>query len=143
MKLNYRHFTRPGANSKGATSVPEEFIRKPKVLKAIEAFQFFVSVGFLISLLSIKFGAIFIGCFLLGNSWLASSLLLATDNYKYLHLGFFSGLSSVFVAVIYLVLIGFNWWVVIGLGFGVLYLGLLVLPAKNKKYYKWAYSLAG
>ena len=143
MKLNYRNFTRLGENFEEARIVPSEYVRKPKVLHVIEVIQLLIAAGFMVALISMGFvvSVPFVVCALLLVLWAASSILLATDDYRYLVVGTLTGIASLVAVGAMGVASGSGFLLLSFSAILVLYLGVLHLHKPCKTYYKWAKSV--
>ena len=83
MKINYRNFSRLGANERWAKRVPEELIRRPKILDVWEFVQFLIALGggAVVAYNANKFQEwVFL---LVPIGFLASALLMAIEHHAF------------------------------------------------------------
>ena len=141
MKLNYRNFTRLGANSKGTSFVPEKFVRKPGILQTLEKLQLVIAIGFLVSVFSVTldfYGLVAIAaCIALGFS----SVFLATDNHLYKSAGNIAGFLGLIAMLITFVGYGFN-WLSLSVSFILVFCAAVTnLNTRVNEYFNWAKSV--
>ena len=141
MKLNYRNFTRLGANSEGAKFVPKEHIRKPLNLRVCEMMQFFISVALFISMFYFAYTPTFFIMLSLGAVWLLASVLLAIDDYRYKNVTVAAGFASMASICVASSIVGCSWFAIVGLGVIGIFLSLFTLLPSNKVYFNWACSV--
>lgn len=143
VKINYRNFTRLGANERWAKRVPEELIRRPKILDVWEFVQFLVAlVGGAIVVFNAK--EIEEWLFLLVPvGFLASALLMAIEHHA------FRATSTLSVALGILSIAYFlqgesRFFIVLILGLiSVAFVGSMYVGSKAASYYAWCKKKSG